>query len=263
MISIIPHEVNNIDLQLELLADLTHDPNPDRFDGVPPEYQPEKIMVASLGSIRGLLVQSVVGQTTETQKIYYFINDHLGTPQKLLDENAGVVWSADYKPFGEADIDVNAFANQFRLPGQYWDDETGLHYNWNRYYDSQTGRYLTPDPIGFLGGDLNLFVYVLNDPIIKIDPEGKIWGYVAVGVGVVAVYTGYRIYHSLKALNDAVDKYNERMKKLNNIGQGKSNSDPCKTSDETVDAAKEIVKVAGETVKKGGDMPGTFTGGRP
>jgi len=71
VISIIANEENNIDLQLELLADLTHDPNPDRFDGVPPEYQPEKIMVASLSSIRGLLVQSVVGQTPEEQKIYY------------------------------------------------------------------------------------------------------------------------------------------------------------------------------------------------
>jgi hypothetical protein len=121
VISIIPHEENSIDLQLELLADLTHDPDPDRIDGVPPVYEPEKIMVASLGSIRGLLVQSVVGQTPEEQKIYYFINDHLRTPQKLLDENADVVWSADYKPFGEADVNVNAFKNQFRFPGQYFD----------------------------------------------------------------------------------------------------------------------------------------------
>ena len=71
VITIIPHEENSIDLQLELLADLTHDPNPDRFDGVPPEYQREKVMVAFLGSIRGLLVQSVVGQKPEVQKIYW------------------------------------------------------------------------------------------------------------------------------------------------------------------------------------------------
>jgi RHS repeat-associated protein len=135
-------------------------------------------MVASLGSIRGLLVQSVVGQTTEVQKIYYFINDHLGTPQKLLDENAGVVWSADYKPFGEADVNVSIFANQFRLPGQYFDAETGLHYNWFRYYDPSTGRYLRADPIGLAGMDPNIYGYVLNDPVNAIDPLGlwSAWG---------------------------------------------------------------------------------------
>jgi len=171
VITLISHEENNIDLQLELLADLTHDPNPDRFDGIPPVFEPEKIMVASLSSIRGLLVQSVVGQTGEEQKIYYFINDHLGTPQKLLDENADVVWSVDYKPFGEANVDVNTFANRFRFPGQYFDTETGLHYNWHRYYDPKTGRYLTPDPIGLAGG-INLFVYSFNNPINWLDPFG-------------------------------------------------------------------------------------------
>jgi len=171
VIFIIPHEENNIDLQLELLADLTHDPNPVRFDGVPPVYQPEKVMVASLGSIRGLLIQSVVGQTGENQKIYYFINDHLGTPQKLLNENADVVWSADYKPFGEADVYIETFENRFRLPGQYYDSETGLHYNYHRYYDPSIGRYLRADPIGLLGGT-NLFLYANTNPINFIDPLG-------------------------------------------------------------------------------------------
>jgi RHS repeat-associated protein len=59
------------------------------------------------------------------------------------------------------------------LPGQYYDEETGLHYNWNRYYDPSTGRYITPDPIGLAGG-LNLFSYVQNNPINRIDPRGLI-----------------------------------------------------------------------------------------
>jgi len=129
-------------------------------------------MVASLGSIRGLLLHSVVGQTTEGQKIYFFINDHLGTPQKLLNENADIVWSADYKPFGEADVNVNTFENRFRFPGQYFDAETGLHYNWHRFYDPAIGRYLRADPIGLAGMDPNLYGYVLNDPVNLIDPFG-------------------------------------------------------------------------------------------
>jgi RHS repeat-associated protein len=56
-------------------------------------------------------------------------------------------------------------------PGQYYDQETGLHYNYFRYYNPQTGRYVTPDPIGLEGG-INLFAYVENNPVNLIDPYG-------------------------------------------------------------------------------------------
>lgn len=58
-----------------------------------------------------------------------------------------------------------------RFPGQYWDDETGLHYNWNRYYDPSTGRYITADPIGLEGG-MNLYAYANLNPVNYIDAEG-------------------------------------------------------------------------------------------
>lgn len=57
------------------------------------------------------------------------------------------------------------------LAGQYFDQETGLHYNYHRYYDPATGRYLTPDPIGLAGG-VNLFAYSYNNPLNLIDPWG-------------------------------------------------------------------------------------------
>jgi RHS repeat-associated protein len=102
---------------------------------------------------------------------YWFLNDHLGTPQKLVDNAGAVVWQAAYMPFGEARVLTADIENNLRFPGQYFDAESGLHYNWHRYYDPETGRYLRPDPIGLAGG-INLFAYVQNDPVNWIDIEG-------------------------------------------------------------------------------------------
>ncbi len=105
------------------------------------------------------------------EALYYYHNDHLGTPQILTNDSGAVSWKAAYAAFGEAEIQVEAVENLFRFPGQYYDPETGLHYNWNRYYDPKTGRYLTPDPIGLEGG-INLFLYGTNNPVIESDFEG-------------------------------------------------------------------------------------------
>ena len=102
---------------------------------------------------------------------YYFHNDHLGTPQVLTDDAQAIAWKAVHTPFGEAVASIETVENPFRFPGQYYDQETGLHYNYFRYYDPQTGRYITPDPIGLEGG-INLFVYVGNNPPNQADPSG-------------------------------------------------------------------------------------------
>ena len=105
------------------------------------------------------------------EALYYYHNDHLGTPQILTNDSGTVSWKAVYSPFGEADITIGTVENPLRFPGQYYDQETGLHYNWNRYYEPKTGRYLTPDPIGLQAG-INLFVYGINNPINYVDPSG-------------------------------------------------------------------------------------------
>ena len=69
---------------------------------------------------------------------------------------------------------MDTVTNNLRFSGQYFDAETGLHYNWFRYYGSGVGRYITIDPIGFSGGDSNLYRYALGNPAILIDPTGLI-----------------------------------------------------------------------------------------
>jgi RHS repeat-associated protein len=103
---------------------------------------------------------------------YYFHNDHLGTPQVLTNDSQTIAWKAAYAPFGQEVSSVQTVENPFRFPGQYYDQETGLYYNYHRYYDPMTGRYVTPDPIGLEGG-INLFTYVQNNPITFSDPSGE------------------------------------------------------------------------------------------
>ena len=102
---------------------------------------------------------------------YWYQNDHLGTPQKIIAENGAVVWSARYDGFGGAVVGVETVVNHLRFPGQYHDSETGLHYNWHRYYDPATGRYISADPIGLDGG-INLYAYVGGNSINAVDPWG-------------------------------------------------------------------------------------------
>ena len=123
----------------------------------------------------------------ENGKSYWYLNDHLGTPQMVVAENGGVVWKAQYQVFGKAEIDGGStLTNNLRFPGQYFDEETGLHYNWNRYYDPESGRYSQTDPIGLRGG-INLYGYTQNNSLNFIDPEGEHPVLLLIGAGVTVL----------------------------------------------------------------------------
>lgn len=70
-------------------------------------------------------------------KCYFFHTDHLGTPDRISDASGQIVWSARYEAFGKAHVDIALIDNPLRFQGQYYDDETGLHYNRFRYYSPQ------------------------------------------------------------------------------------------------------------------------------
>jgi|GEM_PF-2830650 len=165
----LPNEITEVKLALEkLAADKTLVPNPIRLDGTPPEKEP--IMLASLAGLSGILTQSTVA-AVGTDRLYWYVNNHLGTPMMVVDENQEVVWQGSATPFGKTAITVNKIGNSFRFPGQYFDVESGLHYNYHRYYDPSVGRYITSDPIGLIGG-INLFAYATQNPMSLFDPFG-------------------------------------------------------------------------------------------
>ncbi len=109
--------------------------------------------------------------------VYYVHTDHLGTPRVITDQNQTAVWQWESDPFGataandDVDGDGSAFVYNKRFAGQYYDVESGLHYNYFRYYDPSTGRYITSDPIGLEGG-LNTYGYVGGNPVRFIDILG-------------------------------------------------------------------------------------------
>lgn len=107
----------------------------------------------------------------ENGNYYYYLNDHIGTPQKMVDDTGHVVWAARYDSFGNATVDVEEVVNNLGFSGQYWDAESGLYYNWNRYYDPLLGRYIQSDPLGLDAG-LNFYVYTESNPVNMIDPTG-------------------------------------------------------------------------------------------
>ncbi|MFW6114982.1 MAG: RHS repeat-associated core domain-containing protein [Thermodesulfobacteriota bacterium] len=123
--------------------------------------------------------------------VYHYLNDHLGTPQFITDSSGTVVWGGITRPFGEANVNPNSsIVNNFRLPGQYFDAETGLHYNYFRDYHPGIGRYMEPDPIGLKGG-IALYAYGFNDPINTIDPSGQFGVAGMVIGGIAGVWGGF------------------------------------------------------------------------
>ncbi|MBN1758544.1 MAG: RHS repeat protein [Chitinispirillaceae bacterium] len=107
----------------------------------------------------------------ENGKWYSVINDHLGTPRELVNEDGHIVWSGMHKAWGIIEkTDVAEVNCQIRFQGQWFDEESGLCYNRFRYYDGETGQFISKDPIGLSGG-ANEYRYVRN-PVNWVDPAG-------------------------------------------------------------------------------------------
>jgi RHS repeat-associated protein len=166
-------------------------------EGLIGEYNAAGVFVKGYGWKLGGIWGSDPLFMFENGQYYYYHNDHLGTPHTMTDSAGAVVWSAEYTAFGHVVVDPTSTKNNnLRFAGQYYDVETGLHYNWNRYYDPSTGRYMQVDPIGFAGLDQNLYRYVANMPMQGTDPEAKIGpAWIVVGAVLALIGMATEIYH--------------------------------------------------------------------
>jgi RHS repeat-associated protein len=103
--------------------------------------------------------------------LYYVLSDHLGRPREVQNGSKTAVWKANNSAFDRV-VTLNTFGGlNLGFPGQYYDIESGLWYNWNRTYDASMGRYIQPDPLGLLGG-FSAYAYVGGNPVNFIDPLG-------------------------------------------------------------------------------------------
>ena len=101
------------------------------------------------------------------------VSDHLGTPIEFYDLSGEITWEAEYESFGRISKSVSKIINPIRLPGQYHDEETGLYYNRFRYYNPNTGYFISADPtIDLL--NLHPFRYGQPNPILRSDPLGLV-----------------------------------------------------------------------------------------
>ena len=148
---------------------------------------------------------AVVKKPTATSaiQIYNIHADHLNTPRVIVNQSNTPVWRWENThafganlPNEDPDGNGTLFEYHPRFPGQYFDKETSLHYNYFRYYEPETGRYISPDPIGLAAG-MNVWGYVRQNPVSFTDPTGEfaIVGAI-VGVGFEVSMQAYKNYQN-------------------------------------------------------------------
>src|SRR5205807_6504709 len=128
--------------------------------------------------LRGDEVDQLFAELTyngSTWTPYWTLTDREGSVRDVIDNTATVKDTLTYGAFGNITSESHSnFRGRYAWTGRELDVETGLQYNRARYYDANTGRWLSQDPLGFDAGDSNLYRYVKNRPMVASDPAGLI-----------------------------------------------------------------------------------------
>jgi RHS repeat-associated protein len=119
----------------------------------------------------GMPVMAIDGVNTATPTLLAVHTDHLTRPIRMTNATKTQVWNAQWLPHGQAHAITGTATQNLRFPGQYFLIESGLAYNWHRFYDPTTGRYTQPDPLGFVDGP-SRYAYAMNSPLMRVDRRG-------------------------------------------------------------------------------------------
>ena len=126
---------------------------------------------ASYEPVARVIIHTSQNTHAQTEQLEYFHTLQSSLPTELTNVEGEIIWQADYRLFGELKVQRRRshelYQQNLRFAGQYYDNETGLHYNTFRYYDPNCGRFTQQDPIGLAGG-INLYQYAPN-PLGWID----------------------------------------------------------------------------------------------
>jgi RHS repeat-associated protein len=115
---------------------------------------------------------AVVNAVNTTPVTWFVHVDHLARPIKMTSTTKASVWDAVWQPWGSAHTITGTAVLDARFPGQWFQLETGLHYNWNRTYDPSIGRYTQADPLGFVDGP-SVYGYARGAPTLVVDQDGR------------------------------------------------------------------------------------------
>jgi len=189
-------------------------------------------------------------------RLFSVHTDHIDTALAVTDPEQNVDWQFDRLPFGGWGAGSATVAYRLRFPGQYYDAETWLHYNYFRDYDALIGRYVQSDPIGLEGG-VNTYAYALGNPVSNVDPTGEFvppWIIWVVG-GAIAANTAHSVYEWWRETKEAADAA-EKAREARWCRQANPFDESC--GDPSIE---DELRELRESVDAACDLPGTSPSG--
>lgn len=152
------------------------------YDGLDPVQETQG------GATRGILTGARIDERfarDDANGRTYFLTDALGSTRALMNNNGDLIQRYDYTPYGQTQASNAGTSNPYQYTGREL-DQTGLYYYRARYYHPGMGRFISEDPLGFGGGDWNIYAYVGGNPIVFIDPDGRfLVNVVTAGIGAI------------------------------------------------------------------------------